>query len=315
MHISSFEVRSKHVCSPSVMKDVFTLWLQRLHKHFSQWLVDADLDICQLIASVNCYMIGGKHWGCSWLPFLSMPTSSWGLMMMWTGLSPASSCCWVSVDILPSLSLTSSSAEAPMGRRRSAIFDPISELSLFNLSLVLQSELTLSVVPWKWHIDIPCKHSYYHKHFVSMMKWTVLLPGLLLVCLSVLIEMSDVFFTTGLVLCRTLLKFPSRIHSCCNPSSGVMRLAGSHLKSRGTQLRHVPVQLVCRTNVKVTYVRQHLTKSKNKASLVFRAADSSLELSRLFFPLLFIMFLGFPLESAHSAILFVFFVTLSTWHF
>lgn len=39
-------------------------------------------------------------------------------------------------------------------------------------------------------------------------------------------------------------------------------------------------------------------KSKNKASFVFKAADSSLELGRLFFPLLLVMFLGFPLESA-----------------
>lgn len=41
-------------------------------------------------------------------------------------------------------------------------------------------------------------------------------------------------------------------------------------------------------------------KSKNKASVVFSTADSSLELGRLFFPLLFVMFLGFPLESVHQ---------------
>lgn len=40
-------------------------------------------------------------------------------------------------------------------------------------------------------------------------------------------------------------------------------------------------------------------KSKNNASLVFSAADSSLELGLLFFPLLLVMFLGFPFESAH----------------
>lgn len=57
----------------------------------------------------------------------------------------------------------------------------------------------------------------------------VLLPGLPLDCLSVLVELSEVFFTVGLVLVR--LKFPSRIHSCCKPSSGVMRLVGSQLKN------------------------------------------------------------------------------------
>lgn len=41
-------------------------------------------------------------------------------------------------------------------------------------------------------------------------------------------------------------------------------------------------------------------KSKNKGSLVFNAADSSLELGLLFFPLLLVMFLGFPFESAHN---------------
>lgn len=41
-------------------------------------------------------------------------------------------------------------------------------------------------------------------------------------------------------------------------------------------------------------------KSKNKASLVFKAADSSLELGLRFFPLLLVMFLGFPLESARK---------------
>lgn len=49
-----------------------------------------------------------------------------------------------------------------------------------------------------------------------------------------------------------------------------------------------------------TYVRQRLMKSRNKASVVFNAADSSLELGLLFFPLLFVMFLGFPLESAQK---------------
>lgn len=39
-------------------------------------------------------------------------------------------------------------------------------------------------------------------------------------------------------------------------------------------------------------------KAKNRGSVVFSAADSSLELGVLFFPLLFVMFLGFPLESA-----------------
>lgn len=41
-------------------------------------------------------------------------------------------------------------------------------------------------------------------------------------------------------------------------------------------------------------------KSKNKASFVFNAADRSLELGLRFFPLLFVVFLGFPLESAHN---------------
>lgn len=41
-------------------------------------------------------------------------------------------------------------------------------------------------------------------------------------------------------------------------------------------------------------------KSRNKASVVFNTADSSLELGLLFFPLLFVMFLGFPLESAQK---------------
>jgi len=41
-------------------------------------------------------------------------------------------------------------------------------------------------------------------------------------------------------------------------------------------------------------------KSKNKGSLVFNAADSSLELGLRFLPLLLVMFLGFPLESAHK---------------
>lgn len=58
-------------------------------------------------------------------------------------------------------------------------------------------------------------------HRVWMMKWTVLIPALL----------SEAFFTGGLVLGRTLLKFPSRIQSCCNPSSGVIRLVGSQLKT------------------------------------------------------------------------------------
>lgn len=49
-----------------------------------------------------------------------------------------------------------------------------------------------------------------------------------------------------------------------------------------------------------TYVRQRLMKSRNKTSVVFNAADSSLELGLLFFPLLLMMFLGFPLESAHQ---------------
>lgn len=57
-------------------------------------------------------------------------------------------------------------------------------------------------------------------------------PGLPFDGLSVLVELSEVFFTVGLVLGRTLLKFPSRIHSCCNPSSGVIRLVGSQLTDR-----------------------------------------------------------------------------------
>lgn len=51
---------------------------------------------------------------------------------------------------------------------------------------------------------------------------------------------------------------------------------------------------------KVTYVRQPLMKSKNKASFDFKAAGSSFELGLRFFPLLLVMFLGFPLESVHK---------------
>lgn len=38
-------------------------------------------------------------------------------------------------------------------------------------------------------------------------------------------------------------------------------------------------------------------KSRNNGSVVFKAVDKSLELGILFFPLLLVMFLGFPLES------------------
>lgn len=48
-------------------------------------------------------------------------------------------------------------------------------------------------------------------------------------------------------------------------------------------------------------------KSKNKASLVFKAVERSLELGLRFFPLLLVMFLGFPLESAHNTSQFIFF--------
>ena len=108
----------------------------------------------------DCYMIGGKHWDGSWLSFLSVPASSCGLMKMWTGLSPPPSGL-VSVESFPSPSHTSSSAEAPMGRSRSAgaVRVPVSELSLFSLSLVLLSEPTFSAEPgkqrtlkvsWRW---------------------------------------------------------------------------------------------------------------------------------------------------------------------
>lgn len=117
------------------------------------WVWTSPVPTCHERSTIpfDCYMIGGKHWDGSWLSFLTVPTSSWGLMMMWTGLSPPPSCCLVSVESLPSFSHTSSSAEAPMGRRRSAgvIFVPVSELSLFSLSAVLLSELTFSAVPWK----------------------------------------------------------------------------------------------------------------------------------------------------------------------
>lgn len=39
-------------------------------------------------------------------------------------------------------------------------------------------------------------------------------------------------------------------------------------------------------------------KSKKTASFVFSTAESSLELGLRFFPLLLVIFLGFPLESA-----------------
>lgn len=60
------------------------------------------------------------------------------------------------------------------------------------------------------------------------------------------------------------------------------------------------LKMLFRRSEMFTYVRQRLMKSKNKTSVVFNAADSSLELGLLFFPLLLMMFLGFPLESAHS---------------
>lgn len=103
------------------------------------------------------HMMGGRLWDPPWFSFLSMLMSSWDLMTMWTGLSPLPSCCLVSEESLPSFSHASSSAEAPMGRRRSAgaIFVSVTELSFFSLSEVLLSELTLSSVPRKQRkIDI-----------------------------------------------------------------------------------------------------------------------------------------------------------------
>lgn len=64
--------------------------------------------------------------------------------------------------------------------------------------------------------------------------WAASLPGSRFpscLLLSVL-EMSEVFFPAALTLGRTLLKFPSRIHSCWSPSSGVIRLVGSQLQTR-----------------------------------------------------------------------------------
>lgn len=58
------------------------------------------------------------------------------------------------------------------------------------------------------------------------------LPDLLLACLSALVDVSEVFLTVVFALDLTLLKFPSRIHWCCKPSSGVMRFVGSQLKSK-----------------------------------------------------------------------------------
>lgn len=151
----------------------------------------------------------------------------------------------------------------------------------------------------------------------------VLIPDLLFSCLwklrlllfSVPFTLSEGFLITGLVLGRTLLKFPSRIHSCWSPSSGVMRLVGSQLNIHSRIIKSEPQDCYlifyqhCNSHqrqfhfqctiffIHITYVRQRLMKSRNNGSVVFKAVDSSLELGIRFFPLLLVMFLGFPLES------------------
>lgn len=73
-------------------------------------------------------------------------------------------------------------------------------------------------------------------------------PVLLFSCLwklrlllfSVMVELSEAFLIPGLVFGRTLLKFPSRIHSCWSPSSGVMRLVGSQLNTHSKIMKSAP---------------------------------------------------------------------------
>lgn len=91
-----------------------------------------------------------------------------------------------------------------------------------------------------WFIDFT---SYLYSYSVM-----VFIPVLLFSCLwklrlllfSVPFTLSEGFLMTGLVLGRTLLKFPSRIHSCWSPSSGVMRLVGSQLNTHSNIIKSEP---------------------------------------------------------------------------
>lgn len=91
-------------------------------------------------------------------------------------------------------------------------------------------------------------HDLLTSHLIFMCSVMVFSPVLLFSCLwklrlllfSVMVELSEAFLTTGLVLGRTLLKFPSRIHSCLSPSSGVMRLVGSQLNAHSKIIKSAP---------------------------------------------------------------------------
>lgn len=114
-------------------------------------------------------------------------------------------------------------------------------------------------------------------------------------------------FRIGRGLGWSLLRRPSVIHSCCIASSGVIRFVGSHLQERnGTGWKSLFMCVVVVTNMKsfhyFTYTRQCRMKSRNIGSLVFSTLARSFELGRRFFPLLLVMFLGFPLESDWSII-------------
>ena len=103
-------------------------------------------------------------------------------------------------------------------------------------------QLTLTniwiVVPTRHHLQPIIIHVA--SYLYTLCYCAVLLPVLLVPCLlklrlllfSVPVKLSEAFFATGLALGRTLLKFPSRIHSCRSPSSGVIRLVGSQLRAQ-----------------------------------------------------------------------------------
>ena len=109
---------------------------------------------------------------------------------------------------------------------------------------------------------------------------------------------------------------PSLIQSCCNASSGVIRMLGSHLQRNTTcihprgdensmsNLRVQPIQWfdICCRHVEghCSYSKHLLMKSRKLASHVLTACWRSLEPTRLFFPLLLVIHRGLPLESVKT---------------
>lgn len=140
----------------------------------------------------------------------------------------------------------------------------------------------------------------------------------------------DAFCCDRLESLAFLLTRPSLIQSCCRASSGVIRILGSHLQTTGSIIysdglsmfilhflysyelttiywfifvKKKPLSIdysYVNDCSLISYSRHLLMKSRKLASHVLTACWRSLDPTRLFLPLLFVIHLGLPLESVKT---------------